>query len=143
MTSLTRTIVVAQILGVLILAELVVSEDVAPWRSVASDLSLEAAQIGEVSDIGVGEGKVAVNVAIDTLGNSRQVQIIPGCEVIATTVVVVCGTRVRRSQRVCDGCRDIGLEHIDITVGGVRSQVSSSKESCKFHQAKHWERQQA
>lgn len=94
LAQLTRTVVVAQVLCVLIFAELILSEDVTPWRPATSDLRLKAAQVWEISNVGVGEAKVAMKVAVDAFGDSRQVQVIPGCEVVTTAIVVVCRTRV-------------------------------------------------
>jgi hypothetical protein len=128
LTWLTRTVIVAQVLCVLILVKLIIGENVAPWRSTSSNLCLKTAQVGEVSDIRLGEVEVALDMAVDAFSDCRQVYVVPGCKIVTTTIVAVCGAGVRRSERVCHGLRDIGLEHIDISVGRVGPKITSSKQ---------------
>jgi hypothetical protein len=135
--QLTRAIVVAQVLCVLILAKLIIGENAAPWRSTTSDLRLETAQIGEVSDIGIRKVKVALDMAVDAFCDCRQVQVVPGRKIVTTTIVTVCRAGVGGSKGVGDGLWDIGLEHIDISIGAVRAQISSGEKSVMLGQVRH------
>lgn len=111
--------IIAQILCILVLAKLIVSEYVAPWRPATSDLRLKPTQVREVSHIRVCECEIALYVAVDAFGDCRQVQVVPGREVITTAVVTVSRAGVGRSKRVGEGLRNIGLENINIPVGRV------------------------
>jgi hypothetical protein len=90
-------------------------------------LRLEAAQIGEIGHIRVCEVEVALDVTVDAFSDSRQIQVVPGREVVAAAIVTVCGARVRRSKRVGDGIWDVGLEHVDIAVRAVWPEITSCK----------------
>lgn len=106
-------------------------------------MCLEPAQVGEVGYIGIreaeGDRPRRFDVAVDAFGDCRQIKVVPGCKVVATAVVTVRRAGVRGSKRVGDGLWDIGLEHVDISVGRVWPEVSSSKESTKFGQAQNYD----
>lgn len=70
-----------------------------------------------------------MNVAVDTLRDSRQVKIVPCSKVSTTAIVAVRWARVRGCQGVGDGLGISRLYYIDISVGRVGAQVSSSKKS--------------
>jgi hypothetical protein len=72
----------------------IVGENVAPWRSTTGDLRLEAAQIREIGHIRVCEVEGALDVTVDAFSDSRQIQVVPGCEVVAAAIVTVGGAGV-------------------------------------------------
>jgi hypothetical protein len=95
-------------------------------------LRLEAAQIGEIGHIRVCEVEGALDVTVDAFSDSRQIQVVPGCEVVAAAIVTVGGAGVWRSKRVGNGIWDVGLEHVDIAVRAVWPEITSCKESVEL-----------
>ena len=74
---------------ILILAKLIVSENVAPRTFTTSDLSLKSTEVREDGDVVVGEVQVTVDVAVDTLGDVGEILVVPCGEISTTAIVAV------------------------------------------------------